>query len=174
MATNSYTYSTAFITAALLDYTGTPNSLAVPGLVRETLSFPEIDLHERTEVPINSSTGTSRYARPDHGLALGQQVSFTSIVSDIANDADKNFASLCRALANNSVSGTAHSTETYTSQLTGGGALQCKLVLTFRNTNGSTAVLTLPITIDSVVETAQNGTTAYAVTGTLVGAITRT
>jgi len=172
MATNAIVYSSAYETLTIQDYTGTPNSISV-NLVVGSLQFPAVDAIEKTVLMINSSSGKSRHATPKHGKAGGMTFSFQFYVSDASNDTDKNVLSLLRALQISSVSGTGHSGEDYSSQLSGGGSLQAKFVVASPNQAGTAATTTYPCIVQSLEPVDVEGVRAMTVNCELVGSITR-
>lgn len=172
MAIDTTVYSSTKEVLTVQDYTGTPNSVTVT-LIPDTFTGPVIDAVSSGEIMKASSTGQTRHATPVTGLAGGQTGSFQAWLNDAKNDTDKSARSLLQALAGNSVSGTGHSAETYTSQLTGGGRLQCKLVRAITSEGGITTTATYPAVITGVSEQRVNGALALQVDFLLVGAVTR-
>lgn len=173
MAVTAQGYAEAKESLSFIDYAGVPLTLAVTGLIVGSFTAPIIDAVTQTEVMVASNTGRSRHATPVQGLAGGQTGSFQFTRNDIANDIDKNDESLARALANNSVAGTGHSAETYTSQLAGGGKLQAKLSRVLTDEAGATDTITYPAIVDTVQEAVVDGIRVITVNWILVGAITR-
>lgn len=172
MAVVAGVYANSKKTLAIQDYTGTPNNLSVD-LIVGSWSAPAIDAVTAGEIMKASSSGQVRHAAPVQGLAGQQKISFKFWAADKKNDTDKNAFSLVRALSINSVSGTGHSSETYTCQLSGVGKLMCKLVLVETNEAGVATTSTYPVMVDLVTEIVENDTLAVQVDCTLLGAITR-
>lgn len=172
MAVVAGVYSNSKKTLTIQDYTGSPNSISVD-LIVGSWSAPAIDVISAGEIMKSSSSGQIRHAAPVMGIAGQQKVSFKAWAQDKKNDTDKNVFSLVRALSINSVSGTGHSSETYTNQLAGVGKLMCKLVLVETNEGGIATTSTYPVMVDTVAEVVENDTLAIQVDCTLLGAITR-
>lgn len=171
MATNAIVYSTSYETITIQDYTGTPNSIAV-NIIKGSLNYPSVDPIDHTVVMINSSSGATRHAAPVHGKRGGVTFSFQMVLSDVANNTDKNAYSLVKALQLNSVAGTGHSGEDYSSQLTGGGKKQAKIVVAAPNQSGTSATLTFPSIVTDVVPDEAEGIRTATVTLELVGSVT--
>ena len=172
MAVIAGVYAQSKKTLSVQDYTGTPNNLAID-LIVGSWSAPPVDAVTAGEIMKSSSTGSVRHAAPVQGLAGGQKISFKFWGADKKNDTDKNAVSLFSALSINSVSGTGHSGETYTCQLSGLGKLMCKLVLVETNEAGVATTSTYPVMVDLLTEVSENDTLAYQVDCTLLGAIAR-
>lgn len=171
MAATTGVYSQSKKTLAVHDYAGTPATLSIP-LIVGSWSAVSIDAVTTTEIMVASSTGASRHATPVQGTAGGMKISFKYWIKDKKTTADKNPYSLLCALAKGTVSGTAHSSETYTNQTSGGGKLMCKLVLTENDENGVVSTSTFPVYVDTHSESGENDTLAGQVDCVLAGAIT--
>lgn len=172
MALSKVHYGDTFESLTIQDYTGSPNSLTIE-LIPGTFSAPLKDAIDKNEVMYSTSSGKDRWAVVLQGRRSGQQVTFQHWSYDLKNDTDKGPVSLFRALLANSVSGTGHSAETYTGQLTGGtGTLQCKAVRVQTNNAGVATTTTYPIVITDYAEGTADNAKANTVTALLVGAIT--
>ena len=172
MANDYAAYSSAFETLSIIDYAGSPVTLALTAYVVGSFQGPVVDAHAHTVLYQNSSSGKARAGAPEHGLAGGQTGSFQMWTQDVKNNTDKNWLSLCRALQINSVAATGHSGETYTSQLTLGGKLQAKLSRAQKNQVGTTSTSTYPAIITGIEEGVGEEAKMMTINFELVGSIT--
>lgn len=172
MAIDQSVFSSSFVSLAITDYTGSPISVSVTGLVGDII-IPRTRGVQHTSIQVNTQSGKVLSATPVHGVTSQPTFSFTALMVDI-NDASEAalWVSLVKALDLDSVAGTAHSGSVYTSQLTNSGKLQAKFVFTEINELAVSHVTTWPAIVTSVVDTVVDGVKALTVNCEIVGAPT--
>lgn len=172
MAVDSGAFSSSYVSLAITDYTMTPVSVTVTGLVGDII-IPRTRGVQHTSLMVNSSAGKILTGTPTHGVASQPGFSFTGVLIDVNDAAEATlWVSLVKALDNDSVAGTAHSASIYTSQLTNLGKLQAKFVFTEVNEAGVSHVTTWPAIVTSLVDAVVDGVKALTVNCEIVGAIT--
>lgn len=171
MALRTQVISVLTTLASVKDYTGSPITTVIGTIVDGSLSLPLVRARERNVVFINSTTGRSIYANPDHGLTDPNFVEFDVWITDPKNQTDIGPTDLFRALANNIVTATSVSTHIYTSQLTGGGALMCVLIVSMIDTGGTTHTCTVNVEINEFTSAVANSTMQGHVKAKVLGAM---
>lgn len=174
MALDTATFSSSYITLAIVDYTGSPISTSVPTLFGDII-LPRTRMLEHTTPMVNSTSGKVPYAVPVHGLVAQPTFTFQFYAVDINDNSETTaIVALVKALSANSVAGTAYSTYVFTNPLTGGGKLTAKFTFIETNTAGTTHTTTVPAVVTSVVDGVADGVKICTVTCEIVGALTQT
>jgi len=173
MPLNTQVIPKSQITAAFVDYAGSPASVTIPAIVVDSITVPRVRQVADGNVMVNSAAGAVLYATPVYGLAPPQSFSMQFLTTDPTDNSEVTaILALFRALYNNSVAGTAYSGYTFTSQLTGGGKLEGKLVLTEADEAANVFVTTVPCKVTGVEDGAVDRVSATTVTFEVTGAIT--
>ena len=170
--TNSFPATQVGIVAE--DYTGSPLSVSFSDVLTGDVSFPQERPRETNSLFVNStSTGKVHAGEPENGQADPPTWSFTFWEIDSADNTEVSSPlGLIKALSQNSVAGTAFSSHVFTSQLTLGGKLQAKFVVTIVNEGGVSHAFTIPSIVEKFTSAPSGGARMITVNLKVVGAIT--
>ena len=162
---------TSKTTITVADYAAA--TLTLSAMLAQQQRPPIARTYDTNEVMTNSATGKDLYATPFNGLAPGQTFQLSHKNIDPKNDTDATTpVSFFRALVANVQAGTGYAAWTLTSQLTGLGKRQFKMIYVQRGEDGTSHTTTVPCIAMSMEAGESDGSEDFTVTLLVVGAIT--
>ena len=174
MALDTNSFPASQVTLDIIDYT-TPTPLEVDfdDVLTGDVTIPQIRPVESNSLFVNGTTGKAHAGEPVNGQAEPPTFSFTFWEIDTSDASEVSSPlGVIRALANDTVSGTAFSSHVFTSQLNLGGKLQAKFQFTVTNEGGVSHTITVPAVVVDYTSTPSGGARMITANCKVVGAIT--